>query len=138
MKKITICGSMIFVKEIQNLEIMLNKLGFKVYLPTIKEGNLVDYSKLCINEQIDIKNKFIDLHLSKIKKSDAIIVANYNKKNKKNCIGSNTFLEMGFAYAFNKKIFLLNDVPIQSNSLEIQGLKPICLYGNLDYLETYL
>ena len=137
MKKITICGSMTFFKEMENLSKALKAKGLEVSYP-VKEKNGIDYSKLCMNEQADVKNKFINKHLEKIKNSDAIIVANYKNNDKRDRIGENTFLEMGFAYAFNKKIFLLNNIPNQPNSTEILGLKPICLDGNLDYLETYL
>ena len=138
MKTITICGSMKFIEEMKNLKLGLKKKGFLVFIPDLNEGKVVDYSKLCINEKADIKRDFIDKHLEKIKKSDAIIVANYKKNDVRDYIGANSFLEMGFAYAFEKKIFLLNNVPSQANMIEILGLGPICLDGNLDYLETYL
>ena len=138
MKKITICGFMKFIKEMEKLKLGLEKKGFLVFIPDLNEGKVFDYDKLCINEKADAKKAFIDEHLEKIKKSDAIIVANYKKNDVKNYIGANSFLEMGFAYAFGKKIFLLNNVPSQANIIEILGLKPICLDGNLDYLETYL
>lgn len=138
MKKITICGSITFFEEFENLKIALEKSNLEVFIPNKKEGITKDCKKVCINEQTDLKKYFIDVHLEKIKNSDAIIVANYKKNDIKNYIGANTFLEMGFAYALSKKIFLLNNIPNQLNALEIKGLKPICLDGNLDYLETYL
>ncbi len=137
MKTITICGSMKFIEEMKNLKLSLEKKGFLVFIPNLNEGKAIDYNKLCINERADIKQEFIDKHLEKIKKSDAIIVANYKKNDVRDYVGANSFLEMGFAYAFNKKIFLLNNVPNQENMDEILGLKPICLDGNLDYLENY-
>ncbi len=138
MKTITICGSMKFIEEMKNLKLGLEKKGFLVFIPDLNEGKAVDYDKLCINEKADMKQEFIDKHLEKIKKSDAIIVANYKKNDVRDYVGANSFLEMGFAYAFEKKIFLLNNVPSQANMVEILGLGPICLDGNLDYLETYL
>ncbi len=138
MKTITICGSMKFIEEMKNLKLGLEKKGFLVFIPDLNEGKAVDYDKLCINEKADMKKTFIDEHLEKIKKSDAIIVANYKKNDVRDYVGANSFLEMGFAYAFEKKIFLLNNVPSQANMVEILGLGPICLDGNLDYLETYL
>jgi len=49
-------------------------------------------------------------------------------------IGSNSFLEMGFAFVLQKKIFILNKVPDQSNTEEILGLEPVELLGNLHRL----
>ncbi len=138
MKIITICGSMKFSKEMENLKFDLKKKGFSVFIPALNEGKAFDYDKLDMEEKADIKKVFIDDHLDKIKKSDAIIVANYKKNDVKDYIGANSFLEMGFAYVFDKKIFLLNNIPSQANTVEILGLKPICLDGNLDYVETYL
>jgi len=52
----------------------------------------------------------------------------------KNYIGANTFLEMAFAYILKKPIFILNNIPEQPNTVEIEGLKPILLNGNLNAL----
>jgi len=138
-KIITIRGSMHFFKEIQNLQNKLEILGFKTFVPNM-EGLDTDYSQMTTKEQveikhIEIKHKFINDHIAKIKQSDAILVANFDKKNQENCIGANTFLEMAFAYILDKLIFILNNIPInQNNSTEILGLKPTVLLGNLQNL----
>jgi len=129
--KITICGSIKFFNEIKNLKNKLELLDYYVFSPT-EEGTEIDYQKLTLKEQINIKSKFIDKHLDKIRKSDAILVANYDKKGIKNYIGANTFLEMAFAYVLNKPIFLLNDIPSQDNEVEIRGMKPVILRGDLN------
>jgi hypothetical protein len=63
-------------------------------------------------------------HLEKIKKGDAILVLNERLKDIDGYIGANSFLEMGFALCLNKKIFLLNKIPDQPNSVEIGGMMP--------------
>jgi len=133
MKTITICGSMKFFTEIEQLKKELENLSFKVFAPS-EEGTGTDYSKLSKQEQANMKQGFIDRHIDKIKKSDAVLLANYTKNEIKDYIGANTFLEMAFAYILNKPIFILNTIPEQSNTVEIEGLKPIVLNGNLNSL----
>jgi hypothetical protein len=124
--KITICGSMHFFDEIMHLKQELEDLGHSVETPD-REGLDIDYSKLSEQEQIDLKQTFIDRHIAHIRNSDAILVANYTKNGQENYIGANSFLEMGIAYTLGKKIFLLNGIPEQQNTTEILGLKPIVL-----------
>jgi len=133
MKTITICGSMRFFSKIEQLKKELENLGFKVFIPS-EEGMDIDYSKLSKQEQADMKQDFIDKHIEKIKKSDAILLANYTKNDVENYIGANTFLEMAFAYLLKKPIFILNNIPEQSNTVEIEWLKPILLNGNINSL----
>lgn len=133
LKTITICGSMKFFNEIKELKMNLEILGFEVLIPS-EEGTEIDYTKLTKAEQLALKQNFIDQHIDKIKKSDAILLANYSKNNIKDYIGENTFLEMAFAYILEKPILILNNIPEQSNTVEIEGLKPIVLNGDLNYL----
>ncbi len=53
-------------------------------------------------------------------------------------LGGNVFLEMGFAYALGKNIFLLNEIPEQSNRVEIMGMQPIVINGKRDLIKNYL
>ena len=135
MKTITICGSMQFFTEIEQLKKELENLDFKVFTPS-EEGTGTDYSKLSKQEQADMKQDFIDRHIDKIRKSDAILIANYTKNEVKDYIGANTFLEMAFTYILNKSIFILNSIPEQTNTVEIEGLKPIVLNGKLNSLNN--
>ena len=125
---------MSFFKEIQTLQEQLESFGHTVYTPS-EEGTGTDYSKLSPKESADLKQHFIDKHIEKIRASDAILVANYDKNGITGYIGANSFLEMGIAYALGKKIFLLNDVPQQPNSAEVCGLKPCILKHNLTQLK---
>lgn len=136
MKTITICGSMKFFAEIEQLKKELENLGFKVFAPS-EEGTGTDYSKLSKQKQADLKQSFFDKHIDKIKESDAVLIANYTKNDMRDYIGANSFLEMAFAYILKKPIFLLNNIPEQPNTVEIEGLKPIPLKGNLNSLINY-
>lgn len=76
--------------------------------------------------------EFIDEHLKKIEKSDAILVVNITKRDIENYIGANTFLEMGFAHYKKRKVFALNPLPNQKYILdEVLTIDPIILNGDL-------
>jgi hypothetical protein len=66
-----------------------------------------------------------------------VLVTNFDKPHHQNYIGPNTFLEMGFAYIQNKPIFILNSMPNQDNTIEMKGLTPIVLNGELKHITRY-
>ena len=120
MKTITICGSLQFLLEMEQLKKELERMGFEVFIPSEER---IDSD--------DSKHGFIDEHIGKIRNSDAILIANYSKNEVENYIGPSSFIEMAFAYVLKKKILILNSIPKQSNTLEIESLKPIILDGGL-------
>jgi nucleoside 2-deoxyribosyltransferase len=133
---ITICGSIKFMDEMKKAEAKLKKLGHKVLMPVKAEG--VDYWAEDNKDRVEAKKKFgfIGKHMSKIEKSDAILVVNVTKKGIKNYIGANTFLEMGFAYYRKKKIFTLNALPNQPYIIdELLTFNPIILNGDLSKIK---
>jgi len=70
--------------------------------------------------------------MKKIEQSDAILVANYTKKDIENYIGANTFMEIGFAHYLKKKIFLLNSIPDQPYIREeLESVDTVVLRGDL-------
>lgn len=129
---ITICGSIKAIEEMEKIQDQLEKLGHTILTPTETEG--VDYWGEDNTSRVEAKKKFdfISGHMSKIEKSDAILIVNMTKNNIENYIGANTFLEIGFAHYRKKKIYLLNPVPDQKYILdEIQTIEPIVLNGVL-------
>lgn len=75
--------------------------------------------------------------LEKLKESDALLVLNNSQKDgRKNYISGSSFLEMGFAHALGKKIFLLEGIPEVSYKDEILAMHPIALNGNIDAIDT--
>lgn len=132
-KTITICGSTALLPKLVELRTQLRELGFVVLMPE-EDGRDVDFSSMSKEEQVDWKRGYVDLHIGKIKKADAILVANYEKKGKQNYIGANTFLEMGFAYILGKKIYVLSDIPDQPNTEEIEAMMPVVLGGDISKL----
>lgn len=126
MKTIVVCGSMKFKQAIINVKEKLESRGYVALLPT---------------ECIEGKPKTIAsrAHFDRIKddKTDAILVMNLDKENAKNYIGPNTFAEIAFAFYFEKKIILLNDIyePFED---ELIGWNAITLQNKLDNIERYL
>lgn len=126
MKTIVVCGSMKFKSEIINVKEKLENLGYEVLLPIE-----------CIEGKP--KNIASRAHFNRIKdeKTDAILVMNLDKENAKNYIGPNSFAEIAFAFYFEKRIFLLNDIyePFKD---ELVGWNAITLQNKLDDIKRYL
>ena len=142
--KITICGSIAFYKEMQEIESKLKSLGHEVDLPPLKvpgpgdkEISVEEYYQIRKNASDDEKwvwdqkGKSIKVHFKKIEWSDVVLITNYTKGEIENYVGANTFLEMGLAFYLNKKIFLLNGIPEVSYKEEILGMKPIVIDNDL-------
>lgn len=128
---ITICASLRFGEEIAKVARALEEMGHRVYIPEEVRG--FDYWNRAHEEAAAIKRKygFMKKHPSKIDKSDAILVLNYDVGKIENYIGGNTFLEMGLAYYLGKPIYLLNPVPEMPYTSEIEAMEPIILNGDL-------
>ena len=128
--KITICGSMSHLEKIREIEKNLLKLGHQVFMP-VDLG--IDYLTISNKDygQLKKEKNAIKEHFEKIKKSDAILVCNFDKNGIKNYIGGNSFLEIGFAYILGKRIFILNPIPKMLYEAEIIGMEPVILDGDL-------
>lgn len=142
--KVAICSSLNFTPEIKKLADELKKLGHQVFIPLSSERILRGEITL---EQIKaektsgefinraIKYDSIRAYAKIIAGVDAILVANFTKGEIKNYIGGNSFLEMGFAHLYQKKIYLLNDIPEMIYSDEIKVMQPEVLRGDLKKIQ---
>jgi len=132
--KIAISGSMIFSKEMIDIADKLKQNSNEVILPYDSEkyadGILTSETS---NESIKnkINNDLIRDYFNKIKNADAVLVVNFYKNGIENYIGGNSFLEIGFAHVLNKKIFLLNNIPVMPYDDEIKAMQPVILNGDL-------
>ena len=144
--KIVICGSISFTPKIKEIADKLKKRGHSVEIPFYSQKILS--GEISLEEFERIKQQNGDLGFRKqsqedlikryfrlIKKADAILVVNLDKRGVKNYIGGNTFLEMGFAYVLNKKIFLFNDIPDMLYKDEIRAMKPIIINRDLNKIQ---
>jgi hypothetical protein len=142
--KITICGSAVFVKEMEAVAGQLKELGHKVKSMPVKfvdgDGkiwNTLDYHNFKKSQPFD-NPEFLNNHHERIREhfdkvawSDAILITNYDKNGVANYIGPNTLMEMGVAFHLGKKIYLLNPVPDIAWKEEILGMRPEVLNGDL-------
>lgn len=117
--KIVLCGSMRVKDSILKVGKMLTS-----------EGHTVLYPEECMNDLP--KGKY---HFDRILTADCVYVVNdsvtINGEKIDNYIGANTLAEIGFAYFFDKDIFLHNDIyePYR-DELEAWGVET--LKGNSD------
>jgi len=82
-----------------------------------------------------ISNDLIRWNWERMKKDEAVLVVNLEKKGIKGYIGGNTFLEIGLAYINNMKIFLWNDIPnIEYFKDELTAMSPIILNEKVDLI----
>ena len=133
--KIAICSSISMYKEILRVEKELVDKGHTVDVPEgVKNPTLIGRESVSEKTNHKIKHDLIRKHYEVIKKNDAILVVNIEKNGIKGYIGGNTFLEIGFAFILNKKIYCLYQLPDLSYSSEIVEMQPIILNGNLDLL----
>lgn len=145
--RIALCGSINCSDRIIEIAEKLEKMGNQVELPfytkKIRNGEvkLEDFRKVKnLKGDSSFREKATEDLFKRywrlIKKSDCILVVNVEKNGLKNYIGGNTFLEMGFAYVLDKKIFLLNNMPNNSFLDEIKAMKPVVLNGNLKKIKV--
>lgn len=145
--KITICGSIMFIDEMQEVKRKLEKLGHEVKLPpseiVVEGGKTIPVKELYAIRHAtdtaegwiwDIKQEAMKNHFNKVVWSDAILVLNHSKNNIAGYIGANTLLEMGLALHLGKKIYLLYPIPEISYKEEILGMKPAILNDNLNLI----
>lgn len=129
-KKITICGSMQFAKEMAQLKQELESLGWIVFTPDLSEKSS-SYEELQNNARLKTKKEFITNHFERIKKSNAILVANYEKKGIKGYVGSNTLMEIAVAHMLQKVIYIFNDLDPQNCEEEVRALTTHFLNGRV-------
>ena len=131
---IAICGSMAHKSLWSPIIEELRSKGFSVSTPEM--GETVDWSSFSDKEIIREKGRLIRRHIANIGAAQCVLIANFDKNGIENYIGSNSFLEMGAGFIFEKPIYLLHPIPRQDNYEEILALEPIVLNGDLSKIEV--
>ena len=145
--KITICGSIAFFKQMQEIKKQLENAGHIVEIPPV---NIKDEQNkpIPIQEYYNIRKKEIKSeswvwerkqeamrkHFNKVAWAEGVLVLNYTKNNIEGYVGANTLIEMGLAFHLNKKIYLLNPVPELSYKEEILGMHPTVTNGDISLI----
>lgn len=135
--KIAILGSMQFTEKMIEVSDQLKKLGHEPIFSNFadefigKTDDEKEVIKIRQKQEQDATKEMWEL----MQDCDAVLVLNYDKHGVKNYIGGNAFLELGFAYVLNKKIFLLNPIPdIPYYKTEIESMRPVVIENDLDKL----
>lgn len=95
----------------------------------------VVYDDLPTEKRPGFKRQFIDDHIAKIHRSNAVLIANYTKRGLGGYIGPNALMEVSFAYAFKKPIFLLEAMDEQPCRDEVMALGVKVILGDLTLLK---
>lgn len=133
--KIAVLGSMQFTEKMIEVGEELKKLGHDPVISNFahkfvgKSDEEKELIKIRQKQEQDATKEMWD----RMQACDAVLVLNYDKHGIKNYIGGNSFLELGFAYVLNKKIFLLNPIPnIPYYKTEMESMKPVVIYEDLN------
>ncbi|MEI7718695.1 MAG: hypothetical protein WCI72_02415 [archaeon] len=133
--KLLILGSMSFAPEMKSIGVKLKEKGIEVRLPEFTE----EYVGCATREEMHqravenkLANNLYEVYHRLIEQTDAILIVNEKKKNIEGYVGANALIEMGFAKALNKRIYLLNPTPVMDYTDEIIATTPIVLNGNLE------
>lgn len=142
--KITLCGSIAFIDEMDAVRKELETLGYEVKLPPLEieggDGKMIPVKeyyairKAADDDHVWVwkrKAEAIHEHFGKVVWADAVLICNYDKNGVASYVGANTLLEMGLAFHLNKPIYLLNPIPEVSYKEEILGMQPIVIDGDL-------
>lgn len=118
-------------------------LGFGVTIPTtadmilrgeIRLEDMKAMKEAGTHHEMSIGRDAIRAYHAKIVEGDAVLIANFEKKNIPGYIGGNTFLEMGFAHVLNKPLYVLHPLPDVSYVDEMHAMQPTILEGDIKKL----
>jgi len=131
-KRIVICGSMNFYKQMVSAHDSLLKNTIPSVLPADDEDMAI---KLSDHQFEDYKRKVSFRYLEKIRDFNtwSVLIINPKKHGINDYIGPNTFAEIAVAFSNRKKIFLLYGIPSAYED-ELQAWRATSLNGRLDQL----
>ncbi len=135
--KIYVAGSMQFIEKKIAIRDNLNKLGHMARVTSFSDAFIGKSDKEKEKIKISQKNDedAIRACWDEMQGDEAILVANFDKYGIKNYVGGNAFLELGYAYVMNQKLFLLNPIPDMIYTTEIIAMKPIIINGDLSKIK---
>lgn len=124
--RVCVCGSMAAIDEIEALASTLRSAGHHVVTPA---RDAVDgrWAELPLDAQVAAKRRLIDDHLTEIRCSDVVLIANVSTAGVKGRVGANALIEAAFAKAVGIPIVLLEPPGAQPCQLEILALQSGCL-----------
>ncbi len=135
--KILIICSKAFYKDIAPIKEKLEKEGHEISLPNSYYHPEAEQESWDLGEKehSEFKARMFKQSADTIKKMDAVLTLNFEKKGIPNYIGGATFLELYEAFVNHKKIYLYHPIPEGMLYDEIQGFAPIVINENLDLIK---
>lgn len=131
---IAVCGSMSHMDKFAEVIDHLRGMGFSVSTPDMTEK--LDWSSFSDEDVRREKGRLVRRHFANIARAKVVLVCNYEKNNVEGYIGTNTLMEMTFAFAHEKSIYLLNNIPEQKGREEIIAMEPVVISGDLTKIEV--
>ncbi|MEM7217212.1 MAG: hypothetical protein AAF515_02535 [Pseudomonadota bacterium] len=116
-KTICICGSMTFIDRMESLAAELQAAGYRVHTPVREEASL-NWDALDDEQKQARKRAYVSGYLQTIRRSDLVLLANYEKHGIAGYIGPNSLMEAAFAYALDVPLAYLEPVGEQPCQLE--------------------
>ena len=111
--KVAIISSMYFAKEILRVKEELEKRGHEVTVP-LDTYDCLDNPEISDDSDFATKHNLLMKGFKRTENSDAILVINCEKNSIEGYIGGASLMEIGVAYYLNKKIYILNKLPKES------------------------
>ncbi len=136
--KIGVAGSMQYIEKMVEIVKQLEVMGHEAFTSSFADKYLgkTDEEKEVLKLDDKYNHDAIREFWHPMQDADALIVANYDKHGIKNYIGGNAFLEMGFAYVLNQKIYLMNPIPdMPYYGTELIAMQPTILNGDLSKIK---
>lgn len=142
--KITLCGSIAFIDEMDAVREELEMMGYEVKMPPLEIVG-EDGSMMPVKEYYAMRKSITDdtswiwkrkaeamhNHFDKVVWADATLVCNYDKNGVVGYVGANTLMEMGLSFHLKQPIYLWGPIPELSYKEEILGMQPIVINGDL-------
>lgn len=130
MKILLICSKR-FYPNIPPIQEQLEAMGHNIFLPNSYTFPEKEAELRGTPGHAAWKASMIKRSESRIQQMDAVLVLNYDKDGYKNYIGGATFLEIYDAFRFNKKIYMMNDIPEGMLKDELIGFSPMVIHQDL-------
>ncbi|MBW3011419.1 hypothetical protein KY326_04330, partial [Candidatus Woesearchaeota archaeon] len=133
---ITLCGSAKFFPKLWDIKKELEMYGFEVLTPS-----MVDFHHLLHTNRerfLQRQRAATKDHFDKIRRSDAIYVANYDNDGIAGRVGENSFMEISVAFYRGIPIFMMKPVPDMAYGDIIECMSPNIVGENWDLMSDSL
>jgi len=127
--KLCLSGRMTSIEQIEKLSDLLNSLGHETSVPSRgTEPHMAE--RLAQAQTHEKKAIFVEDHLEKIRESDGVVIANFDKNGVSGYVGPSALMEAAMAYALGKQLFVLNDPSDGTVDSNLSSLGAIKLSGD--------